>query len=777
MRKLAFAALLVSLCAYADAPKPLPLDLAYSRREIQRYLRPTLSPDGRYLAYEIKTPPVKTPQVADETEQRFLPSGLPSEYVGLNLWISDTRAGETKAVCSGNTVCWRGSFSPDSRKLAFYSDEGGKLGAWIYDVASNTKRKAADVAVKVKLWPGDEAAWSPDGRTLYIQLPPPGPVEQSPKNTPPPSQPMAANASVTVYRTKAASGSAGAAVPSDTAAMDAFYLKENNASLAAVDVATGEVRTIVPYDAPQRPNDMRLSPDGNWISYLTVFHAKDANSFDAYEDLVVLPASGGKPVAIFKDIKMPDNDYFGSTYRWTPDSKRIVFMKEQDLWISDIAPSGGSQPRQLAKSLGKLSETLLLTADGKSVVVGIEPEGEKEYYFVPPKALAVVPLDGSAPRVLEVSGTPIEANDSMVWQPSADAFYVIRDSATAAEREVVSVNTKSGAVTPVWSGHARLNVVGAIPNTETIVTRYEGTSIAPDFYVLDRKFDRVKRLSTSEPRFEGIDVGPMESFETVIPQYDGKLKTVRTHMFLPGNWKKGTALPTIVYFYSGLPFALYAQDFGGGAPNSIPVQIFASRGYGVLFCDVPLSPEGPKGGNPLQEMTEAVLAQVYRAADLGYADIKRVAIMGQSYGGYSTAAVITQTNLFRAAMALDGTYDLGGNYGWMTPDGGTFTVGWSETGQGRMGTHPWANLKRYIDNSPYYQADRIHTPLLLIHGEKDSACPVIEAKKMFAALKRLDRDAELAIYAGEGHVPGTWALVNATDATERMLDFLSRHMK
>jgi dipeptidyl aminopeptidase/acylaminoacyl peptidase len=113
----------------------------------------------------------------------------------------------------------------------------------------------------------------------------------------------------------------------------------------------------------------------------------------------------------------------------------------------------------------------------------------------------------------------------------------------------------------------------------------------------------------------------------------------------------------------------------------------------------------------------------------------------------------------------------------MTPDGGTFTVGWSETGQGRMGVSPWTDLKRYIANSPYYQADKIHTPLLLIHGEKDSACPVIEAKKMFSALKRLDGDAELAIYAGEGHVPGTWALANATDATERMLDFLARHMK
>ena len=94
-----------------------------------------------------------------------------------------------------------------------------------------------------------------------------------------------------------------------------------------------------------------------------------------------------------------------------------------------------------------------------------------------------------------------------------------------------------------------------------------------------------------------------------------------------------------------------------------------------------------------------------------------------------------------------------------------------------MGTHPWADLERYIANSPYYQADKIRTPLLLIHGEKDDACPVIEARKMFNALDRLDRKAELAVYAGEGHALGLWSVPNAVDASQRMLDFLAQHLR
>jgi dipeptidyl aminopeptidase/acylaminoacyl peptidase len=154
-----------------------------------------------------------------------------------------------------------------------------------------------------------------------------------------------------------------------------------------------------------------------------------------------------------------------------------------------------------------------------------------------------------------------------------------------------------------------------------------------------------------------------------------------------------------------------------------------------------------------------------------------VAITGQSYGGYGTAAVVSYTNLFRAAMALDGVYDLASGFAKMDPGGGTFGFVWSETGQGRMGTHPWANLQRYLANSPYFRADRIRTPLLLIHGAIDDTCPVEQAEQMYNALKRLDRTAELAVYAGEGHVPGDWSLVNAVDATQRMLTWLERYLR
>jgi dipeptidyl aminopeptidase/acylaminoacyl peptidase len=390
-------------------------------------------------------------------------------------------------------------------------------------------------------------------------------------------------------------------------------MAENDASLAAIDIASGETRVIVPWDAPQHPNDMRLSPDGRWISYLTVFQVKDATSETAYEDLVVIPASGGKPVAIYRDLAMPELDYFGSTYRWTPDSRRIVYMKDRDLWIADIA-DGSAPPRRLGASLGRLPETpMLLTRDGGAIVVGVAPERGKIFDVEFAKSLAVVPLDGSAPRLLATTGTPVPASESAVWQPDGRSLYVVRDAASEGDREIVRVDVGTGAATRVWSGRARFNFVGAAG--DGVVARYEATTTPPDFDLFNRDFERVRRLSDVEPRLAAVTVGPLKTFTTTIPLYDHTLREVRSTIFLPPGARAGEPLPTIVYFYSGLPFSLYANDFGGGAPNTIPVPIFTTRGYAVLMCDVPLGPE-TRAANPVQEMTDAVLAQVYRAAAL-----------------------------------------------------------------------------------------------------------------------------------------------------------------
>ncbi|MGH9367201.1 MAG: S9 family peptidase [Thermoanaerobaculia bacterium] len=769
------AALAWTQVGQSRSAAPLPLDLAFSHKTVRRWERPAVSRDGTVLAYEVHTPPLRSPESEVAEGVRFLPGGTPSEMVGLRVFVVPTKGGDARAACPEKGSCWRPSPSPDGRRVAFFSDAGGMPQLWVYDLAKGRSRRVSEVAIKVKHWPGDEAEWSADGRELFVPMRPPdqgspgAPLASS--ALPAPGAPLE-KPTVTVYTT--GSGAAPAGGGTTPEAMMAHFLRENNATLAAVDLETGKVRTIVPADAQPRPSCMRLSPDGKWVSYLSVFKMKGETASEAYYDLAVAPVSGGKPVTVAADLQVPENVYFEDTYRWLPNSTQIVFLKEKKLWIADIA-SPGKPPWQLGASLGNLEEApILLGSEGKSVLVGQEAEGEKTYYHVPPKALALVPLDGSTPKIFPIVGTPIAADRDALWQSDPGRFTIIVNDEETGDRSAVSVESRTGATATLWKGRGRFDAAGAAAGGG-IVARFESLDTPPDFYRYDPKFASRQRLTHVEPRLDGVATGPMEIFDSHVPGFDGRLQPVQTAVFFPPGKKAGDRLPAIVYFYSGSRMSNAAQEYGGGAPNSIPVQVFATRGYAVLLTDVPLGPQG-KGGNPIQEMGDAILAQVYRAANLGYIDSSRVAIMGQSYGGYSTAAMITQTNLFRAAMALDGLYDLAGGFARMGPNGSTFNFVWSETGQGRMGTHPWADLRRYVANSPYYQADKIHTPLLLIHGKKDETCPVEDAEKMFNALKRLERTAELAVYDGEGHVPGTWSLVNAVDATQRMIDFLEQHV-
>jgi dipeptidyl aminopeptidase/acylaminoacyl peptidase len=102
-----------------------------------------------------------------------------------------------------------------------------------------------------------------------------------------------------------------------------------------------------------------------------------------------------------------------------------------------------------------------------------------------------------------------------------------------------------------------------------------------------------------------------------------------------------------------------AERFGGGGTVTLPSLVFISRGYAVLLANLTLGPNA-QAGNPMPEMADVLLPQVYQAAELGYVDIERLAISGQSFGGYGTASLVSRTNLFRAAVAVSGIYDLPG---------------------------------------------------------------------------------------------------------------------
>lgn len=117
------------------------------------------------------------------------------------------------------------------------------------------------------------------------------------------------------------------------------------------------------------------------------------------------------------------------------------------------------------------------------------------------------------------------------------------------------------------------------------------------------------------------------------------------------------------------------------------------------------------------------------------------------------------------------------NYGEMLNDGSASSIGWAETGQGRMGGSPWEFQDRYITNSPFFFLDRVNTPLLIQHGAADHIVSVARAEETFIALRRLGKPVVFVRYEGEGHAPNSWKFANIEDYWQRIFQWFERYLK
>ncbi len=760
----------------AEPAGAMPFELAFDTREFLWSSALSVSGDGRRVAYTIRRPPGTV-----NLSTRFQPNGTPSSVVGGRIHVTDRKSptGRTAEICPGGS-CWGPVLSPNGDLLAFYSDKDGPPQLWIYDLASERVRKAARTRIKAKLWTGDEAQWSPDGRTVYVPTAPDTgdaawlPEPEVPATAAP--KPNAEAPAVSVLR--GGSEEVKSTKPGESTPRQTFYHRENNAALTAVDVRTGATRLLVPATATPRPSVLRLSASGTWVSYLSVFKDHGVTNQVSSIDLAVVPAAGGTPRVVVADLPLL-NDYHGRNYAWSPTDDALVYLKDGQLWHVALGPEGPGAPRRLGESLGGLAPTHhWFTRDGKAVVVGTDPIDDKGYGDPRPRGLAVVPVDGAPPtRIVVDSAWTIDelvrADPRTLWQPDGGSVTTLLTEVATGERAVVRFDLRSGRPTILWKGRARLATVTGDATHQSVYALYQDIGTPPNVYAFPADFARRERVSHADDRLDAVAAPSAEVFETSIPGYNGSIVKARTAVLLPPGTKRGDRLPAVVLMYPGGDRSRQAEVFGGGGDLTIPTLLFTSRGYAVVLASLPLGPNR-EAGNPLNEMIDQLLPQVYRAADLGYVDVNRLAIAGQSFGGYGTGAIVSGTNLFRAAVAVSGIYDLAGTYGYLDESGGSFWIGWSEGGQARMGTHPWANVTRYLENSPYYRADRIRTPLLLIHGDKDNAYH--DAQKLFTALRRLDRPVQLATYAGMGHVIYEWTRPNAVDAARRIVAFVTDHL-
>ena len=232
--------------------------------------------------------------------------------------------------------------------------------------------------------------------------------------------------------------------------------------------------------------------------------------------------------------------------------------------------------------------------------------------------------------------------------------------------------------------------------------------------------------------------------------------TVYGRLYLPKDFDATKKYPMIVYYYGGCsPVSRYFESpYAPQYWNSLGyvayiIEPSGATGFGQEWASRHVNTAGgtPRadgtvpGGTPAGDIIEGVKNI---CAEHPFIDKDKIGCMGASYGGFMTQYLQTVTDIFAAAVSHAGIANHTSYWGE-----GYWGYNYSEVSMAN--SYPWSHRQLYVDQSPLFRADKIHTPLLLLHGNADTNVPLIESLQMFTALKLLGRDVALVEVAGENH--------------------------
>lgn len=282
----------------------------------------------------------------------------------------------------------------------------------------------------------------------------------------------------------------------------------------------------------------------------------------------------------------------------------------------------------------------------------------------------------------------------------------------------------------------------------------------PDWYVAGPTFAAPKRLTDINPQQKEYAWSAGARLVDYVSDHGVKLQAA---LFLPAGYEPGKKYPTLVYIYEKLSQGLHQYS----APNetrALNPSNYTSRGYAVLMPDITY-----EINNPGMSAVWSVIPAVKAAAATGIVDIDKVGLQGHSWGGYQTAFLVTQTDLFKAAIAGAPLTDMISMYSSVYWNSGSANQPIFESSQGRFKGNFLDNMDAYERNSPNRFADKVKTPLIILHNDKDGAVDFNQGVTYYNTLRELGKEVIMLSYPGENH--GLAKPANMKDYARRMDEF------
>ena len=288
----------------------------------------------------------------------------------------------------------------------------------------------------------------------------------------------------------------------------------------------------------------------------------------------------------------------------------------------------------------------------------------------------------------------------------------------------------------------------------------------PDLYISDLTFQNVQKMSEANPQQKDYAWGSVELVNWRAT--DGT--PLEGLLYKPENFDATKKYPMMVYFYEKNADNLNSHYTPSPIRAAINYPYFTSNGYVVFVPDIVY-----KTGEPGKSAYNCVISGTETMIQKGFINKDRIGISGHSWGGYQSAYLITQTNMFRAAEAGAPVSNMTSAYGGIRWETGLSRQAQYERTQTRIGGTLWDKFDKYVENSPLFQVPKIQTPLLMMHNDDDGAVPWQQGIEFYMALKRLNKPVWLLNYNGEKH--GLIQRKNRKDFAKRMYQYFDHYLK
>lgn len=319
----------------------------------------------------------------------------------------------------------------------------------------------------------------------------------------------------------------------------------------------------------------------------------------------------------------------------------------------------------------------------------------------------------------------------------------------------------------VLDGHAYTQVRKAL-DKNVYTWQRANFSESPDIWLCtNNDFAKARRLTDANPQMKDYNWGTAQLVKW--RAYDGKES--EGVLYVPEDLDPNKKYPMLCVFYETGSEDLYRHYTMEPSWSWVNYPFYVSRGYVIFVPDIHYTPGIP--GESCYNYVCSGAEEMCRRYP--WIDKDRIGIDGQSWGGYQTAYLVTRTNMFACAGSGAPVANMTSAFGGIRWESGDSRQAQYEQGQSRIGRNLWEAPELYIQNSPLFHANRVNTPLLIMHNDQDGAVPWYQGIEMFMALRRLQKPVWMLQYNGEAH--NIRARKNRKDITVRLQQFFDHYLK